>query len=504
MFGGVLCRLVALTSLAYGTTNTLTVEVSTPAFVAPEGLLFCLATPRAELSNATVELKTLKGGGDQFEQDAEIILDGFSGGSVASVAFFQTKASFWDMDALEFGTVYDVLANDEYFSSSYSRRRYDDLQSKHNDFLVPSSATGEGEPNCVLVTGNWKEGTRYHLGFEVTNPVPGGGSAGTSPFSLWSAPVTYRNLDEDHIQYTIRGNKEGQMCSVGAILGSYGESPSLYDACDAVEATLSKKLSDPEACLADLKAHYSSDPLPGSDGYSSAVNVYKSENGLGISAAAVTNSTCGENEAFSPKFGGECISCGTGEIEYSAATSQPLSCSCPAHNERHRIGSPACGPAKSVIRASNTTRQVAESLCSFYGQKYDELLEEKASALSVTHSYVQDFLDQAHAFLDRDDLYRINETFWREFMFDERVKDSPTRRFGIKPNCYKCDEGKFVDFDSGEKVMARDDFFEAVHTLRLLGLALYTKGYSCDKLFLAADPFKGAYGAFSTDVCQTF
>ena len=112
------------------------------------------------------------------------------------------------------------------------------------------------------------------------------------------------------------------MCSVGAILGSYGKSPSLYDACDAVEATLSKKLSDPEACLADLKAHYLSDPLPGSDGYSSAVNVYKSENGLGISANAVTNSTCGENEAFSPRFGGVCVSCGTGEIEYSAVTSQ--------------------------------------------------------------------------------------------------------------------------------------------------------------------------------------
>ena len=126
MVGGVLCRLIALTSLAASTFNTITVratpgsvkqkkkkknshthtlslciflsnntqvEVSTPSFVEPEGLLFCLATPGASLSDATASLVSLAQGGGQFDQTgAQTVFDfGSSGGSLEDVSFFQVR-----------------------------------------------------------------------------------------------------------------------------------------------------------------------------------------------------------------------------------------------------------------------------------------------------------------------------------------------------------------------------------------------------------------------------
>ena len=131
------------------------VEVSTPTFVAPEGLVFCLATPSVSLSSATFSVSTLVQGGTQFDRDGQTIVDD-SGVDLGGVSFFQTKTAIWDQGALEFGTLYDVLANDDYFSSSYVRKRYDDLESKYNTSFHPpelsrarqtaSSSPGAGKP----------------------------------------------------------------------------------------------------------------------------------------------------------------------------------------------------------------------------------------------------------------------------------------------------------------------------------------------------------------------
>ena len=149
----------------------------------------------------------------------------------------------------------------------------------------------------------------------------------------------------------------------------------------------------------------------------------------------------------------------------------------PPDHVTHITGSPVCGGPKSLVTQANTTRQVAASLCDFYSGKYDGLLRREVSALSVIHTYVEDFLDQGHLMMDREDMSAANETFASEYVFDER-KDgsSPTRRCGIKPNCYKCDDGKFEDFSTGALVEVTDHFFDAVHVFRLIGFALHTKG----------------------------
>ena len=157
----------------------------------------------------------------------------------------------------------------------------------------------------------------------------------------------------------------------------------------------------------------------------------------------------------------------------------------------------------------STEKEVADYLCTFYTGKYESLLARETSALTVARGYVDDFLAQAHLLLDRDEMHRLNATFVASFLFDERNDaDGPTRKRGVKPNCYHCDQGGFTDFDSGARVdlanAQADVFFDAVHTFRLIGYALGSLGYPCDSLFSLADPFrKGDYGDFSTDVCQT-
>lgn len=379
-----------------------------------------------------------------------------------------------------------MLANDDYYASSYQRQRYDDLQSASGSVdLVSTDGSGEGSPNCVLLTANWIAGTRYQLDFNMTNPTGGRGSE-ASDLSFWFAPLTYARIDENHLQHTVRGSKAGQVCVEGTSLQNYGKE--LFDACEVVSSQLTKQLSGEDVCLSELRNHYQADSFPWSDEYSGRVNVHKSATGLGISAQAVTNSTCGANEAFSSHFGGECIDCGTGEVQYSENTQQPLSCVCPTDRIQNLIGSPACGGPKSVIEEANTTRQVANSLCAFYSQKYDGLLSQQTSALSVIHTYIEDFQDQAHLLLDIDEMSRINKTFVDKYMFDERLEKSPTRKSGIHPNCYKCDTvetqqngqivgvSMFKDFNSGALGEVQDVFFQAVHTFRLIGFALHSLG----------------------------
>ena len=439
----------------------------------PDGLLFCVATPNVTLSNATFALSSLAEGGSQFTSATQEIFKSSGANALQDVSFFQVRSSFWNHEALEYGTLYDVLANDEHYASSYQRRRYDDLQATHGRDLLQYSGTDEGPPNCVLITASWKANTRYELDFGMTNPMPAEGEeSNNSHLKFWFAPVTYERIDASHLKYGVRGVKDGTMCAMSPTLESYGNQ--LYDACDVLNGTATAA----EDCLTTLQAQYQSESLPGSDQYSSLVNVYKSANGLGVAVQDVTNSTCGANEAFSDKVGGECISCGSGEIEYTQTSQQPLSCACPSTHIQNVIGSPACGAAKSLIQTSATTsKEVAGSLCSFYTDKYEGLLNQQISALSVVHTYVQEFLDQAHLLLDRDEMARVNKTFVAEYMFDERVKgNTPTRDQGILPNCYNCNNGAFKDFNSGVVAEVKDVFFQAVHTFRLIGFALNSVG----------------------------
>ncbi len=294
MLGGVLCRVAVLTSLALGTLNSATVEVSTPRFAAPDGLLFCVATPGAALTKSGFALAELKSGGSQFAGPAQTVLDAQStpGLGWETVAFFQAAATSWGQGALEVGTLHDVLANDPHYARSYRRQRYDDLAHapRGSAHLVSADASGvgEGPPNCALLTGDWAAGTRYQLTFNFTNPAAGAG-AEDAALKIWHAPLTYAKIDAAHLRYSVRGSKQGQMCAespallqYGASTGASGEEMALYDACEAASAALGSAATDPETCLAALQPHYQSDGLPGSDAVSSRVNVYKSALGMGV------------------------------------------------------------------------------------------------------------------------------------------------------------------------------------------------------------------------------
>lgn len=258
--GGILCRLLVLTSLACGTTNTVTLEVTTPSFAAVDGLLFCLAAPHAALSNATFALTAASEGGDQFTPPDRAIAPGED-------AFFQAAASYWDHNPIEFGSLRHVLGTDGHYAGSYHVRRYDDLEAAHagetRDLITRAEGAmaGEGARNCALVTGGWKADTKYALTFDVANPGGGDASSCSGDFVVWFAPVSYAKVPregdlQEHITYAVRGDKRGQMCAPRAALEAHGTA--LYDACDAATAALGDGAAfpDPAACLAQVQAHY--------------------------------------------------------------------------------------------------------------------------------------------------------------------------------------------------------------------------------------------------------
>jgi hypothetical protein len=65
---GVLCRILLYTSLAFSTPNLITVELSTPRFVAPHGVAFCLNSSAFAQTPGSVSVASVQRGGSVWAQ----------------------------------------------------------------------------------------------------------------------------------------------------------------------------------------------------------------------------------------------------------------------------------------------------------------------------------------------------------------------------------------------------------------------------------------------------
>jgi hypothetical protein len=127
---GVVCRILLYTSLALGTQNSITVELSTPSAAAPDGVLLC-ADGRYAFSRdgrAAVSLQSLQEGGSLWALDEEErVLAAPSapgpGGPAAGAGaarepagpWFQTA---WPLRAVEVAAAGDLLASDPYYAAA--------------------------------------------------------------------------------------------------------------------------------------------------------------------------------------------------------------------------------------------------------------------------------------------------------------------------------------------------------------------------------------------------
>jgi hypothetical protein len=66
--------------------------------------------------------------------------------------------------------------------------------------------------------------------------------------------------------------------------------------------------------------------------------------------------------------------------------------------------------------------------------------------------YLTAFAKQAAYLLDWASILEGNETFWREYVADERAPLSASRRTGIGPDCTACKGGLFLDIYTKKQV----------------------------------------------------
>lgn len=112
------CRVLLISSLALDTLNQVTLELSTPPYVEPDGILFCFMSQLPFLLESnTTYVASLEKGGTQFEI-SEVNVTGISGPSNAAKA-----VNDWNLTAVEICALPDLLSTDPYYSHSYSFRR---------------------------------------------------------------------------------------------------------------------------------------------------------------------------------------------------------------------------------------------------------------------------------------------------------------------------------------------------------------------------------------------
>lgn len=116
---GVMCRILLLTSVAYDDQNEITLEFSTPRFVAPTSMFFCFTTPNFKLSFADFNVLRLTEGGSIFSVTERTQLSPFD--DLSSSQFF--SYSNGDLNALEVSTVYEVLGTDPFYGGSFKLQR---------------------------------------------------------------------------------------------------------------------------------------------------------------------------------------------------------------------------------------------------------------------------------------------------------------------------------------------------------------------------------------------
>lgn len=553
---GAVCSVMLYSNLAYGVTNQVTLEFTTPHNVAPDGILLCATADDHRFDRSTFVVNKLEEGGSQFVSGTSQTVADASTSALLSVRAL-SGASAWNHRPVEVGVAADVLGMDPHYASTYIRRRYDDLtvdaagnpldgvfqdpswSDSAADRLAATDAVvnqladdadltdtervvllrqlaelNRPRGNCALLTGTWYADTRYELTFSAPNPALG--SAATA-LGWWMAPLSYASPPDDdrdgaggmegsaRVSYAVRGDKSGTVCGLRSSVSS-----ALHDAC----AVLTTGGSDPttaaagdaSACAAANTA--ANDPL--------AVAGQGTPVGAGACATGLVRSY---------RFSGHCVTCtdagGTAETvtDTDGVTSRDA-CSCPATKMTLRAGASACGSTRGPAGTATTEGALAAELCAtFSGVK--EALDGGAAAgatagvgggiaagaHAVAAAYVDAFLSAGSSLVDAEDVAAANATYRASMMFDERAPNDPTRRLGIAPNCQSCgrdaaERGTFVD-DYGVVGKIKDVRFDAGHALRLIGYVLKSKGYPCDELYDEDDPYKSVVGTYeAAPLCE--
>eukprot|EP00241_Pyramimonas_parkeae_P001911 CAMPEP_0114234446 /NCGR_PEP_ID=MMETSP0058-20121206/5715_1 /TAXON_ID=36894 /ORGANISM="Pyramimonas parkeae, CCMP726" /LENGTH=466 /DNA_ID=CAMNT_0001346129 /DNA_START=148 /DNA_END=1548 /DNA_ORIENTATION=+ len=457
-------------------------EMSTPYFADPNGMLFCLTTPGALLQNVT--LMRLEEGGSQFEE-GRVWVDVDKSMGLRASPFFQ-EAAYWQHRPVEWGTVPDVLGLDPHYARNYIFERYDDLvtdargnsleglvrrlsegNSSEVDAVLERIAAKDalseaearaaleelaeaGRPagNCALVTGNWKRNRRYAMQASFVNPSTVG-----QALSFWMAPVTYNwtNDAKTAVTYRVRADKRGQMCPPKEVQRQ---------------------------------------------GESEVMNTTIVEAGLNESSGILVRPTeCPNGTVFGNSvYGGECVSCAPQGVVSDGA------CECNSSAMSAPAGGSACGPPYGLDAVS--AHSLGEALCEAFTVEYKMLLDGEISDLVVSKEYLALFVEQAKPIMDTSMVEIGNLTFWANLLFDERRPEDPSRTRGILPGCSKCDtDGTFIDYATGEVSRPQDHRYQSIHTLRLIGYLLYQAGYACTTLFDVNDKFRKFYGSWEDAYC---
>jgi len=211
-------------------------------------------------------------------------------------------------------------------------------------------------------------------------------------------------------------------------------------------------------------------------------------------------SSCpGSNVALETvRFGGECVACGSGKAEITPQGN----CTCPDTVLVPLLGQVACGRSISSDGSAINADMLSVSLCAQYTQQ-EQWLQEALPARTVARLLLKAFTFQASPLLDVSQVEAANTTFYEQHVFDDRFPSSPTRKYGLKPNCNKCKDGLFNNTFSGSRATpVYDTHFDAMNTFRLIGYILSSVLQSpCPALWDPANPNQWKYGPYKDLLC---
>ncbi|GBF97384.1 hypothetical protein Rsub_11031 [Raphidocelis subcapitata] len=540
---GVVCRILLYSSLALGTRNNVTIELSTPAAAAPDGVLLCFAAspssgsgggdaPAFNFTRDDVSVPSLQEGGTIWRRDEVEQVAAAGGQDWRAAAFFQGPAARWGLAPAEATRAASMLGTDAYYSRSYVSQLYDDLRRDQDGAAVPRSAidSGGGAANCVLLTGAWRRAERYQLTLSVPNPrqpdAGAGAGAGAAaaptnssalaPPVVWMAPLSYADGASDSgsssggggcglagLAFAVRGSKQGALCppraglaaATGPLFDAYGEAAARGLALAAGAAQ-----GDPEACLDALRAVAATATPAAAPPSPLALPPVRA---LGLDSLAPP--ACAPGAVRGPRLGGDCVACGSGAPDAAAGGA----CACWPGFEARLAGGVACGgplaPGGGGGGGANASDAagVAAALCADFSAARRGAEAGRLADRAVARLHLRAFLARSGRVVDRAGLDAANASFWSGVDFDPRAPGSPTRRHGVAPRCNRCGaDGAFEDIYSGQRVPVRDDRFAAVRALRLIGYALHAAGHPCPELWDAADPLRDDYGRRERAMCS--
>ncbi|WIA33715.1 hypothetical protein OEZ86_006833 [Tetradesmus obliquus] len=415
-----------------------------------------------------VAVQSLQQGGDLWQQAGgrELITPAADSSEAASSSPFSIDVS----DSVT------ELARDPYYSSGYASdwhifataqetalmamlpqpstqaRSSSSVSSRGGSGSGGSADTAKLNGSCVTISGPWLAGTRYQITVTVHNPAAPASppAAAAKPPGVWMVPLQYlpqHNSSGQEVGWAVRvrGDKLGQMCSirqqVAALL------PGMFSACGeaAARGWVPAGKSNAEVCLTALQ-----------EGLASAADAATLRSVFPFTAPPLAaggpdsapEAACAEGSLLSPAFGGECIDC-------SNAAPEGAICRCLPGFVSNLVGPAACGPAVGLNSNASDAAALAAQLCDAYASYYEKMMQGELADHLVHSMYLETFMQQTAYLMDWGFLQDANASFWQQYVVDERMPSSPSRRTGVGPKCSSCDrQGMFRDIYTKQQVRA--------------------------------------------------